>query len=227
MATYKPELHSIESVMSYFDQYDDSAYQVFAGHKPEAAYCRFTYTGNDKGIGREKLLEALQSVVSNPDNTNTYLLQILTSKGKKMEPINSITFQLNKPNQYYPVANNHNSNNDLIIAKLNAIEQRINLIEEDEEEEEEEENNDLGALGNLINNPQLQTLLMQGIMNIFNNKKPQMSAVAGIPEDQNEKIKVALEVLQKNVPDLGDKLLKLADMSVNESVKFQMLIKML
>lgn len=226
MATYKPELHSIEAVISYFDQYDQPGYQVFAGHKPEAAYCRFTYTGNDKGIGREKLLEALQSVVSNPDNTNTYLLQILGTKGKKLEPVNSITFQLNKPNQYMPMAYNQmGGGNHELLAKLNAIEQRIAMMEEEEEEEDQPEQ--MQGIGALFSNPQIQNMLMQGLINMFNGK-PKPAAVAGInetPEDQ--KILVAIETLQKSVPDLGDKLLKLADMSINESVKFQMLIKML
>ena len=226
MATYKPELHSIDGVLSYFDQYDQPGYQVFAGHKPEAAYCRFTYTGNDKGIGREKLLEALQSVVSNPDNTNTYLLQILGTKGKKFEPVNSITFQLNRPNQYMPMQYGGQNNNSELMTKLNVIEQRLAMMEEDDDEEEDDQPEQIQGIGNLFNNPHVQNMLLQGIMSMFS--KPQGAAVAGIndtPEDH--KIKVAIETLQSKVPDLGDKLLKLADMSVNESAKFQMLIKML
>lgn len=227
MATYKPELHNLESVISYYDQYDEPGYSVYAGHKPETAYCRFTYSGNDKNIGREKLLEALQSVVSNPDNTNTYLLQIITNKGKKNEPVNSITFQLNKPNQYYPMApqNMQIAGVNELIGKLNAIEQKLALMESEDEDEDDhaEENNGIGAL---FNNPQIQSMLMQGIMNMF-TQKPQMSAVAGIPENSDDKLKVALEILQKNVPDLSDKLLKLADMSIKEPTKFNMLLKLL
>lgn len=226
MATYKPELHSIEGVLSYFDQYDQPGYQVFAGHKPEAAYCRFTYTGNDKGIGREKLLEALQSVVSNPDNTNTYLLQILGTKGKKLEPVNSITFQLNKPNNYMPVQYHNGGSNHELMTKLNMIEQRLAMLDEDDEDEEDQPEQVQGV-GAFLSNPQIQNMLMQGLMNMLNGK-PKAAAVAGINDTTEEqKIKVAIETLQSKVPDLGDKLLKLAEMSVNESVKFQMLIKML
>jgi hypothetical protein len=227
MATYKPELHSLDSVLSYYDQYDEPGYSVYAGHKPETAYCRFTYLGNDKNIGREKLLEALQSVVSNPDNTNTYLLQIITNKGKKNEPVNSITFQLNKPNQYYPMSAQPMQITGVneLIGKLNAIEQKLALLdsEDDDDDIEEEQSNGIGAL---FNNPQIQNMLMQGIMNMF-TQKPQMSAVAGIPDNTDDKLKVALEILQKNVPDLADKLLKLADMSVQEPTKFKMLLNFL
>jgi hypothetical protein len=227
MATYKPELHNIDAVMSYFDNYDDPGYQVYAGHKPDPHFCRFTYSGNDKNVGREKLLEALQSVISNPDNTNTYLLQITAQKGKKHEPINSITFQLNKPQSFYPAHNMQVHGISEIVGKLSAIEQRISMIENDDDDDDDDDpENELGALGTLFASPEIKSMLMQGLMTMF-TKKPQTMAVAGIPENDDEKLKVALEILKKNVPDLADKLLKLADMSVNESIKFQMLIKML
>jgi hypothetical protein len=235
MATIKPELHNIDAVLSYYDEYDAPAYKIFAGHKPEDHNCRYQYIGEDKNIGKEKLFEGLQGLISNPDNTNTYSIHLYNIKTKgKLEPTNSITFQLNKPASYqhFPIhyQPQNNGSNDLILAKLNAIEQRINLIENDDDDDDnddEQPNNELGTLGTLINNPQVQTMLIQGIMNIFNTKSPQTVAVAGIPETEDEKIKVALEVLIKNVPNLGDKLLKLADMSVNESTKFKMLLTFL
>lgn len=233
MATMKPELHSIDAVLSYYDEYDAAAYKIFAGHKPEDHNCRYQYIGDDKNIGKEKLMEGLHGLISNPENTNTYSIHLYNVKIKgKLEPTNSITFQLNKPASYqpYPVHFQHqnNSANDVILAKLNAIEQRINLMENEEDDEEEiKPESDMGALGVIMNNPQIQTMLIQGLMNIFNAKKPQTVAVAGIPEADEEKIKVALEVLTKNVPNLGDKLLKLADMSINESGKFKMLLNFL
>jgi hypothetical protein len=225
MATYKPELHNLDAVLSYFDQYDEASYQVFAGSKPDANYCRFTYAGNDKGIGREKLLEALHSVVSNPENTNTYLLQICSNKGKKLDPVNSITFQLNKPQSYYPAPQMQMQGLGELIGKLNTIEQRLALMEQDDDDDDDDQPEDVGGLGSLLTSPEIKSMLMQGLISMFGKKQP--VAVAGIPENEDEKLKVALEVLKKNVPDLADKLLKLADMSVNESVKFQMLIKML
>jgi len=55
MATWKPELHNAEDILNYYDQYDDAGYSVYAGHKPDQAYCRFTYTVSDKALGREQL----------------------------------------------------------------------------------------------------------------------------------------------------------------------------
>ena len=93
---YKPELHDAESVLSYYDQYDDAPYTIYAGHKIDETSRRFSYDQDDKIMGRQHLSDALASVMSNPDNTNTYLLVINQRKGKKNEVKNAITFQLNK-----------------------------------------------------------------------------------------------------------------------------------
>ena len=125
------------------------------------------------------------------------------------------------PVQYQQSGVNHE-----LMTKLNMIEQRLAMLDEDDEDEEDQPE-EVQGIGAFLSNPQIQNMLMQGLMNMLNGK-PKAAAVAGIndtPEEQ--KIKVAIETLQSKVPDLGDKLLKLAEMSVNESVKFQMLIKML
>lgn len=234
MATWRPELHTIEAVLSYYDEYDHPAYRVFAGNSPKIEYCRFQYDGNDKGIGREKLMEALNSVVQNVENTNTYIIQILKQKGKVLEPYNQISFQLNKPNQMYPaqmgafnMAPQNNQINNEILSRLRGLEEKLEMLEDDEEEEEEPEPN---VLAGLINNPQIQSMLMGVLANIMTPNKPQ--AVAGVKDisentDEDQKIIAALEVLKANTPNLGDKLLKLADMAATNPGQYQMLIKML
>jgi hypothetical protein len=234
MATWRPELHTIESVLSYYDEYDHPAYRVYAGNSPKIEYCRFQYDGTDKGIGREKLMEALQSLVQNVENTNTYIIQILKHKGKILEPYNQISFQLNKPNNMYPAqlgAFNFQQNNQVnneILSRLRGLEEKLMKIEEEEEEEDEEPQNNI--LNGLLNNPQMQNMLMGILANIMTPKKPQ--AVAGIKEtseltEEEQKIQAALEVLKVHTPQLGDKLLKLADMATNNNSQYQWLIKML
>jgi hypothetical protein len=64
-----------------------------------------------------------------------------------------------------------------------------------------------------------------------NNNKPQ--AMAGIPVNteidvkEEEKIAAAIEILKEKTPDLGNKLLKLADMSINNEQQYNWLVKML
>ena len=231
MATWRPELHTIDAVLSYYDEYDHPAYRVFAGNSPKIEYCRFQYDGTDKGIGREKLMEALQSLVQNVENTNTYIIQILKQKGKNLEPYNQISFQLNKPNTLFPAqmgafnTMQNNQVNNEILSRLRGLEEKLQSLEEEEEEDEEEEEN---VLSGLLNNPTMKNMLIGMLANIMTPQKPQ--AVAGIKEDVNtedQKILAALDILKANTPNLGDKLLKLADMATNNPAQYQMLIKML
>lgn len=238
MATWRPELHTIDEVIGYYDQYDFPGYKVYAGNSPKGEYCRFTYDGTDKGIGREKLLEALHSVASNFENTNTYIIQILKPKGKVLEPYNQITFQLNKPNNIYPAqmgypmaAQNNHINNE-ILSKLRGLEEKILELESEEVEEEEEEQPENNFIGSILNSPQMKNLIFGMLANVMtNNNKPQ--AMAGIPVNteidvkEEEKIAAAIEILKEKTPDLGDKLLKLADMSINNTQQYNWLVKML
>ena len=186
MSAWKPELHAIDEVLNYYDQWDFPQYKVFAGNSLKPEYCRFTYDGTDKGIGREKLHEALNALASNYENTNTYILQILKPKGKTFEPYNQITFQLNKPNSMFPatvggyqMTQQHNQVNNEILSRLRGLEEKLAEIDEEEEEEEPEEN----MLNGILANPQIKTILMGVLSNLFAPKQPQ--AMAGIPEETN------------------------------------------
>ena len=115
MASWRPEIHSAEDVIHYYDQFDESYFNLYAGARPEPPYLRWDYLGNDKSIGREKLADALRSIESNPDNNNTYLLQILMEDPAEVKPVpgrkprvkksvqsKNITFQLNKTVGLFP-----------------------------------------------------------------------------------------------------------------------------
>jgi hypothetical protein len=235
MATWRPELHTIDAIVSYYDEYDHPAYRVYAGNSPKLEYCRFQYDGNDKGIGREKLMEALNSLVQNIENTNTYIIQILKLKGKTLEPFNQISFQLNKPNNIYPMQmgsmqyqqNNHINNE--ILSRLRGLEEKLQTIEEEDDEDEDEDDNN-NILSGLLNSPQMKNILINMLANVMQPNKPQ--AVAGIKENtsiDNEDVKIntAIEILKIHTPELGDKLLKLADMASTNPSQYQWLIKML
>lgn len=249
MATWKPELHDAESVLNYYDQYDEAGYSVYAGHKPDQAYCRFTYTGTDKSIGREKLNEALFALHNNPENTNQYLIQILAPKGKKQDVKNAITFQLNKAQSLMPYQPQiMGANNNALMQQLAAMESKINALqmqlEADEEDEEEDEPEENGILGSLMGNPAIKSMLINAISNLI-TPQPQANVthVSGIvPEttkqtneisegmelnDQDSKIDEAIERLIVHDPKLGDDLLKLCEIAENDPKQFQMLLKML
>jgi len=238
MATWKPELHNAEDILNYYDQYDEAGYSVYAGHKPDQAYCRFTYTGSDKVLGREKLQEALASVLSNPDNTNVYLLQILGHKGKKMEVLNSITFQLNKVQNIMPYQQMGMSNPNLM-NEINALRSEIAALkmqQEMEEEEDEDEPEEENFIAGLMKSPQIQTMILSQISSLFAPTQ-KVTHVAGIQQtetmtneteiDNEERIYNAVERLKAVDPHLASDLELLCEMAETDKMQFNFLLKML
>jgi hypothetical protein len=234
MATWKPELHTADAVLSYYDQFDNAGYSVYAGHKQDAQSCRYTYTGEDKNIGREQLQDALSSILSNPDNTNTYCIVILGQKGKKIEAINSITFQLNKHQSLQPYQPQQMAGyqNSALIGELNSLKSQIAALQMklDEEDEEEEEETEEGGLAGFFKNPAMQNILIQQLSGLFmpTTKVTNMAGVLdGAEADQDAKIDEAIEVLKQFDANLGDDLLLLAEMALNDKQQFNFLLKML
>jgi hypothetical protein len=234
MATWKPELHTADAVLSYYDQFDNAGYSVYAGHKQDAQSCRYTYTGEDKNIGREQLQDALSSILSNPDNTNTYCIVILGQKGKKIEAINSITFQLNKHQSLQPYQPQQMAGyqNSALISELNSLKSQIAALQMklDEEDEEEEEETEEGGLAGFFKNPAMQNILIQQLSGLFmpTTKVTNMAGVLdGAESEQDAKIDEAIEVLKQFDANLGDDLLLLAEMALNDKQQFNFLLKML
>jgi len=234
MSTWKPELHTADAVLSYYDQFDNAGYSVYAGHKQDAQSCRYTYTGEDKNIGREQLQDALSSILSNPDNTNTYCIVILGQKGKKIEAINSITFQLNKHQSLQPYQPQQMAGyqNSALIGELNSLKSQIAALQMklDEEDEEDEEEPEEGGLAGFFKNPAMQNILIQQLSGLFmpTTKVTNMAGVLdGAEADQDAKINEAIEVLKQFDTNLGDDLLLLAEMALNDKQQFNFLLKML
>ena len=231
---YKPELHDAESVLSYYDQYDDAPYTIYAGHKIDETSRRFSYDGDDKIMGRQHLADVLASVMSNPDNTNTYLLVINQTKGKKNVVKNAITFQLNKSvySQMMPQQMGY-ANNQLLDeirslkAEISAIKMQQEMEEDEDEEEEPEEEN---MLAGFMKNPQVQSMILAQLGNLFSpsQKVTHVAGVLdGVESEQDTKIDEAVDRLKKHDPQLGDDLLKLCEIAENDPMQWKMLLKML
>jgi hypothetical protein len=235
MATWKPELHTADAVLSYYDQFDNAGYSVYAGHKQDAQSCRYTYTGEDKNIGREQLQDALSSILSNPDNTNTYCIVILEQKGKKIQAINSITFQLNKHQslQPYQPQQMYGYQNSAFLSELNSLKSQIAALQMklDQEDEEEEYEPEEGGLAGFMKNPAIQNMLIQQLTGMFMPNTTKVTNVAGVLDgavtDQDAKIDEAIEILKQFDANLGDDLILLAEMALNDKQQFNFLLKML
>lgn len=238
MATWKPELHNAEDILNYYDQYDEAGYSVYAGHKPDQSYCRFTYTGADKVLGREKLQEALASVLSNPDNTNVYLLQILGNKGKKTKVLNSITFQLNKAQSIMPYQQmgayqpNMMTEINALRSEIAALKMQQEIDDQEEDDEEPEEN----FLSGLMKSPQIQTMILSQLSSLFAPTQ-KVTHVAGIEKtetmaneteiDNEERIYDAVERLKLVDDQLASDLELLCEMAETDKFQFNFLLKML
>ena len=228
---YRPELHNIDAVLRYYENSEAAAFSVYAGHKIDETVRRYSYDGEDKIKGGQELSEALQSVASNPNNTNTYLLVINKRVKNKLVPENTITFQLNDSRimPYPAMAGPGNNSGEIaaLRAELAALRMQLAAQAEDpDEDEDEDEDEDQNMLGSLLKNPEIQKQMIMGLMSLFGTPG-KVNAVAGIDQPEAEKITRAIETLQKHDERLGDDLLILAEMAENSPAQFKMLLSML
>lgn len=123
-------------------------------------------------------------------------------------------------------ANNH------LLGELNSLKSQIAALQMklDEEDEEEEEEPEEGGLAGFFKNPAMQNILIQQLSGLFmpTTKVTNMAGVLdGAEADQDAKIDEAIEVLKQFDANLGDDLLLLAEMSLNDKQQFNFLLKML
>jgi hypothetical protein len=175
---------------------------------------------------------------------NIFKLYIFDEKPKAKPAIDTaikladitISFQYPKNAEYYQQKQNYvSSGNAEILAELKALRMKVEEIEEEEEEESP------SLIGALTSNPQLMNNMVNaamgiiaGVLNKFtpNQNQPMQQninpAIAGVEEpSEAEKIKKAIEVLSRSDKDLGNHLLILAKMSVDNPSQFNWLINML
>jgi len=225
MAVFKPELHRIEDVIDYYENSPATHYKIYAGTSPKFEYCRFSFDEDEKEIGSQKLADALRAVQQNIDNTNPYILQLIEKKknpkSKENDNLTSIVFQLNKPERYLPMMagmqqqQQPNENFNRLLEKMiegqNLI---ISKLSAEEYEDEQEKPNTLGAM---LNNPEVINNLMGYAFSIVDriippkNNAANLSALAGIPDEQREKALQAIEILSTKDEQFGDHLLYLAN----------------
>ena len=228
MAVFKPELHRLEDVLDYYENSPATHYKIFAGTSPKVEYCRFYFDEDEKEIGLQKLSEALRAIQQNVDNTNPYILQLIEKKkvarGKDVESLTQIVFQLNKAERYLPmmagIQNNQPDPNfsrllEKMIEGQNLIISKLSAQEFEEEEEEKPK-----GLAGILENEQFQQMAIGAlglIINKFAAPSPTggVTALAGIPDDQKQKALQAIEILSLKDANYGDHLYYLANIDDN------------
>jgi hypothetical protein len=122
-----------------------------------------------------------------------------------------------------------------ILAELKALRMKVETMEGTDEEEEEKN----PIIGALTSNPELMNALVMAavgaITGIISKFAPQQQpikmqpAINGISEEPTEQQKIdkAIEVLSQSTPNLGDSLLILAKMSIDNPQQYKWLLGML
>ena len=228
MAVFRPELHRIEDVIDYYNNSPATQYRIFAGTSPKSDYCRFSFDSDEKQIGLEELEKGLMAIQQNTENTNPYLLQLIQKKknpkSKENDNITAIVFQLNKPERYLPMMSGvQQQQSDPNLSRLleKMMENQNLIISKLSAEEFEEEQEKPNALGAILNNPQVINNLMSYAFEIMDriippkNNAANLSALAGIPDEQREKALQAIEILSTKDDQFGDHLLYLANIDQN------------
>jgi len=227
MAVFKPELHRLEDVLDYYENSPATHYKIFAGTSPKVEYCRFYFDEDEKEIGLQKLSEALRAIQQNVDNTNPYILQLIEKKkvarGKDLESLTQIVFQLNKAERYLPMMSGMqqtqpDQNFSRLLEKM--IEGQNLIISKLSAEEFEEEEKPKGLAG-ILENEQFMNMAIGAlglIVNKFVAPGPTggaVTALAGIPDEQKQKALQAIEILSTKDANYGDHLYYLANIDDN------------
>jgi len=235
MAVFKPELHRIEDVIDYYENSPATHYKIYAGTSPNLQYCRFSFENDEKQIGLEELQKGLMAIQQNSENTNPYLLQLIQKKknpkSKENDNVTSIVFQLNKAERYLPMmAGMQQQQTDPNFSRLleKMIEGQNLIISKLSAEEFEEEQEKPNVLGAILNNPEVVNNIMGYAFNFIDRIMPpvknnvsNISALAGIPDEQRQKALEAIEILSTKDEQFGDHLLYLANI---DSSTYKMLL---
>lgn len=233
----RAELGTIDEVLGFYEQHKTPFFGIYVDMLVNKTKRRYFFEDDDMIKGRDILNEALHTLASNRSNTNTYTIAVFRKKGKgKQDPQfpegfeleNQITFKLNDASiqPYQPVIAGTDSRElAMIRAELAALKMQLAADDEteDDEDDEDDENN---FLGNIFKDPTIQKNIAMGLMSLFNGNTGKVTNLAGIG-DQDEKIRQAIEILRQADPELGDDLLRLAEIAENSPAQFKMLLNML
>jgi hypothetical protein len=120
--------------------------------------------------------------------------------------------------------------NNILIGEIVSLKSQVAALQMQLEEEEEEEPKETGIMG-YLNDPEIRSTLLGVIQNLFMGPQIKVKNMAGVMDgaagDQDTKIDEAIETLKQFDANLGDDLILLAQLALNDPSQFNFLIKML
>jgi hypothetical protein len=231
-------LTGTKQVMDWYDQNAKTCFWSITDTKGSVV---FYNADNDENLSRDHLEANIRSAEASGLDC-TFILRIHPKAPKEGYFVkNSVEMIVTKfrPVAYessslQPVNNNQMGYaNNHLIGELNSLKSQIAALQmklDEEEEDEEEEATDEGGLAGFMKNPVIQNMLIQQLQGLF-MPTTKVTNVAGVLDgaetEQDAKIFEAVETLKQYNGNLGDDLLLLAEMAVNDPMQFKFLIKML
>jgi hypothetical protein len=231
-------LTGTQKVMDWYDQNAKTCFWSITDTKGSVV---FMNADNDENLSRDHLEANVRSAEAAGLDC-TFILRIHPKAPKegyfvknspemiitKFRPVAYETASMQPVNNMQMGYANNNLIGEISILKSQIAALQMKLDEEDEEEEEETEE---GGLAGFFKNPQMQNMLLQTLSGLLMPTTTKVTNMAGVMDgaatDQDAKIDEAIEVLKQFDANLGDDLLLLAEMALNDKQQFNFLLKML
>ena len=231
-------LTGTNKVMEWYDQNAKTCFWSITDTKGSVV---FYNADNDENLSRDHLEANIRSAEAAGLDC-TFILRIHPKAPKegyfvknspemivtKFRPVAYETGSMQPVNNAQMGYSNNNLIGEISILKSQIAALQMKLDEEDEEDEEDEPEE--GGLAGFFKNPIMQNMLIQQLQGMFmpTNKITNVAGVLdGAANDQDSKIDEAIEVLKQFDANLGDDLLLLAEMALNDKQQFNFLLKML
>lgn len=210
----------------------------------------FAYEGDDIEEGSALLEETLKRMCTGSSTAAYTFRAYQLNKGSKIlsnTPHNrAFSFKLyeDEGEDYSPFEAGRRHSEREAEEKIAALQSQIDVLKKQIEEDEDEDNPGgvQGFLSGIMEDPTMKQVLVRALAGIVSKVVPmgepmQPASVAGVGDTgqlvsvlqpgQPEKVQQAINVLCAKDPELGDHLLKLAAIAMNNPNQFNMLIGML
>jgi hypothetical protein len=230
-------LTGTNKVMEWYDQNAKTCFWSITDTKGSVV---FYNADNDENLSRDHLEANIRSAEAAGLDC-TFILRIHPKAPKegyfvknspemivtKFRPVAYETGSIQPVNNSQMGYSNNNLIGEISILKSQIAALQMKLDEEEEEEEETEE----GGLAGFFKNPQMQNMALQFLSGLLMPPTTKVTNMAGVMDgaatDQDTKIDEAIETLKQFDANLGDDLILLAQLALNDPSQFNFLLKML
>lgn len=227
MATPTIETYGKEGVLVWFNNQPGTDWRL---HRQYNTKSKDNIINGSLDLSKEEESERLAETLDSLDNgynNGTYTLVVDNGKYPaqmyfKITQAGEVTKHISGINQ--------TQTDPALLALLNKQQEQLNeltsrLNADDDEMEDEKEKGLMGLINHDVYGPLIATAISGIVSKLMPAAAP--TALAGIPDEQQQKVNQAIEILKNYDNNLGDHLMKLADIAQNNNAQFNMLLKML